>query len=288
MLIDLHTHTHCSDGTLSPCDLIDYAKKSAIGVLAVTDHDELGANIPAQRHGREVGVEVIPGVELSIDEPQENGQVHILGLFIDPENRVLQESLFHLKQARVSRAKKIIHLLNEQGMTLHYTELAEIIGTGSAGRPHIAALLMKKRIVSSMDEAFKKYLSKGKCAYVPKKKLKLQPAIDLIHEAGGLAILAHPNSLDFYSYSQLQKDIVKMREQGLDGIEVFYPSHDKYFTQWLLNLARQHQLAVSGGSDFHGACKPEIQIGIGWGNLCIPVEIVTELKKKLAAALSEK
>ncbi|MGA1868088.1 MAG: PHP domain-containing protein [bacterium] len=279
MAIDLHTHTHYSDGTLSPIELIDYAQRSGVSILAVTDHDEIGANIPAQIYGKERGVEVIPGVELSIDEPQENGHVHIIGLFIDPGNQALQDSLYQLKQARTHRAKKIIEKFHLLGIHLHYAELAEVIGHGSAGRPHIAALLIEKKIVSSMDEAFVKYLSKGKPAYVPKKKLKLQPALDLIHRAGGLAILAHPITLDFYSYGHLQAYILKMQGQGLDGIEVFYSSHDFYFTQWLLNFSRKHQLAISGGSDFHGANKPEIQLGSGRGNLHIPVYIVEQLKE---------
>ena len=156
-----------------------------------------------------------------------------------------------------------------------------MVGHGSAGRPHVASLLMKEGYARSMIDGFRRFLGKGCPGYVPKKKLAIVPAIDLIHDAGGLAILAHPVSLNYPNYPRLGREILKLTEIGLDGIEVFYSSHDRYLTKWLLDFARQHNLAVSGGSDFHGTTKPDVQPAVGRGNLRIPPLIADLLRERV-------
>lgn len=289
MLVDLHLHTNFSDGALSPQELIDYVKKLNVGVIAVTDHDEIGANLPARNYGEKQGIEVIAGVELSIEyQLKGRGHLHIVGLFIDPLNQELCRTLDRLKKARVSRAREIIEKLSALGLPVSYNELEKIVGKGSAGRPHAAALLVRKGIVSSFHEAFKEYLSKGCPAYVAKRKLKIEPAVELIHQAGGLAILAHPISLGFSAYKRTGAEILKLKKLGIDGVEAYYCSHDRYFTNWLLEFAKKNDLAVSGGSDFHGATKPDIQPGVGRGNLHVPVKIIDELKKRVSKKSPQK
>ncbi len=280
MRIDLHTHTNFSDGSLSPQDLIEHVKKYDVGILAITDHDEILANIPAMEYGKNAGVEVIAGVELSIDYPLPGrGHLHLLGLFIDSQNEVLVRKLRWLSAERRNRAAEIIKKLRQNGVDAGLDELAEIVGEGSAGRPHVARLLMDKGVVSSVPEAFYRYLGKDAPAYVPKKKLDIQTAIDAIHQAQGLAILAHPISLGFETYPEIGTEIMKIKALGLDGVEAYYSSHDRYFTKWMADFARENDLVISGGSDFHGQAKPNVQPGTGRGDLRIPVRLADELKQ---------
>jgi predicted metal-dependent phosphoesterase TrpH len=167
------------------------------------------------------------------------------------------------------------------GMNISQNELDEITKGGSIGRPHIGQLLLQKGYVDSVAQAFHDYLGRGKPAYVPKEKLKIEAAIDVVHRAGGLAILAHPISLGYDNYPRFGEEILKLQALGLDGIEAYYPSHDRYFTQWLLDFAAQHDLAVSGGSDFHGKAKPDIKPGVGFGNMNIPFSVYEALERRV-------
>ncbi|MGD9898974.1 MAG: PHP domain-containing protein [Calditrichaceae bacterium] len=289
MLIDLHMHTNYSDGSFSPEELIDYVSARDVGIIAVTDHDEIGGVLPAREYGEKKRVDVIPGVELSIDMELTGGaHLHMLGLLFDPENVTLIEELNKLKKAREERAFRIVQKLREAGIPIDADDLIDAVGQGSAGRPHIAAILIKKGVVSDIYEAFDKYLSKGRPGYVPKTKLKLEPAIELIHRAGGLAIIAHPVSLKYETYRELGEKILEMKAVGLDGIEAYYPGHDKYLTEWLVKFAGKNNLVVSGGSDFHGSAKPDVEPGIGRGGLVIPPEIVERLREEVREVRSRK
>ena len=281
MLVDLHTHSTCSDGSLSPAELVGYVKKFDVCVMALTDHDTVAGVEAAQQAGAEQGVEVLSGVELSIDYPLPGrAHLHLLGLMFDPRHKGLLAALNKLKEARDRRAHKISEKMQQAGWQIDYDDVKKIAGKGSIGRPHLALVMLDKGYVKSTAQAFKKYLGKGAPFYVPKEKLALQPAIDLIHQAGGLAMLAHPVSLGFKTYPPLGKEILKYKALGLDGIEAYYSSHDRYFTQWLLDFAKNNGLLVSGGSDFHGTPKPGIKPGIGYDNLKVPPELLYALKEK--------
>ncbi len=279
MSIDLHTHTNFSDGSLPPEALIDLAVESKIDVLAITDHDEIGALPAAFEYAMSLPIKIVSGVELSIEyDLPGHGHLHIVGLFIDYKNNTLINALNELKQARCDRIKTMVQKVTTLGYDLNIDELNQNIGRGSAGRPHLARMLIEKGIVNDIPEAFSKYLSKGQPAYVPKKKLSAELAIDLIHRAGGLAIVAHPFSLGFSTYPEIGREILKLKALGLDGLEAYYTSHNVYLTKWLLDFARENGLLISGGSDFHGDPRPEIQLGSGLSNLNIPYSVFENLK----------
>ena len=277
-MIDLHLHTTCSDGSLKPKELVDKVSARGIKAIAITDHDEICGCAEAVEYAKGKNITVIPGVELSIDYPlQGKNHLHLLGLFIDVHNELLNNALERLRAARRSRAKRIVEKLKQIGYDLTYEELSKSAGDGSIGRPHVAALLRQKGIVKQEAEAFRYFLGRGGPAYVPKEKMDLNSAIEVIHKAKGLAMLAHPISLGYKTYELLGKEILKWQGLGLDGIEAYYSRHDRYLTDWLLAFARQHGLAVSGGSDFHGKAKPDIQPGSGYGNLKIPYHVYEDL-----------
>lgn len=280
MPVDLHTHSNCSDGSLSPLELVKYAKHFGVTAMALTDHDTVAGLAEAQKAGAEQGLDVLSGVELSIDYLLPGkAHLHLVGLLIDWRNEALVAALDELKEARDQRAQEIIGKMQQAGLQISYDELLELAGDGSLGRPHLATLMVRKGFVSSMKKAFQQYLGKGCPFYVPKKKLNLRQAIDAIHQAGGLAILAHPYSLGFKTYPPLGEEILKLKELGLDGIEAYYSGHDRYFTKWLLDFAHSNDLLVSGGSDFHGKPKPGIKPGVGYGDLKIPEEVVLKIKE---------
>ncbi len=276
----MHTHTNRSDGTLSPEELTELAKKSDVSVFAVTDHDTISGCTAAVQHGEKIGVRVISGVELSVAYPLSgNGHLHLLGLFVDPQNEALNTALTKLSQARERRAEEILRKLAKINMSIDSEELKAIVNGGSTGRPHIVSLLLKKGFIRSAFQGYTQILGKGGTAYVSKEKLELEPAINLIHQAGGIAILAHPISLMFANYPRLGEEILKFREMGLDGVEVYYSSHDHYFTKWLYDFCLKYNLQMSGGSDFHGSIKPDIELGRGRGNLRIPYQVFENLEK---------
>ncbi|KAA3612032.1 MAG: PHP domain-containing protein [Calditrichaeota bacterium] len=283
MPVDLHTHTYFSDGTMSPEDLLQKAENESLTALAVTDHDEIGANYIAQQYAQSLKLEFVSGVEFSIDIALPGtAHLHLLGLFLEIENDELKSVLNDLRNARQTRAGTIIKKLQDYGLDVSENELDVIVGQGSAGRPHVAQLLMDKNVVDSVWEAFHKFLSKDRPGYVPKKKLKLQTAIDLIHKAKGLAILAHPISLKQRTYKDTEAFLKELKSIGLDGVEAYYASHTRNFTSYLLNAAKRNNLLISGGSDFHGSIKPDTELGIGRGNLSVPDQVFFDLKNAVS------
>ena len=280
MPIDLHTHTNFSDGSLSPKKLIDLAIEKKIDILAIKDHDEVGALPSAIEYAANLSIKIVPGVELSIkyDLPGQ-GHLHILGLFIDFNKPELVDTLNNLKQARFDRINTMVQKVKALGFNININELEQNIGRGSAGRPHLARQLVLEGIVKDIPEAFSKYLSKGQPAYVPKKKLTAQSAIDLIHNADGMAIVAHPFSLGFSTYPEIGREILKLKVMGLDGLEAYYTSSNVYLTRWLLDFAQENSLLISGGSDFHGDPRPDISLGTGFGNLNISYSVFENLIK---------
>jgi 3',5'-nucleoside bisphosphate phosphatase len=279
--IDLHTHSTYSDGTLTPTQLIEHACSLGITAIALTDHDTLGGVGEALEAQCNFDIEVIPGVELSIEYAlPDNGHIHMLGLFLDTNSSVLLEGLDWLREQREARTPRIIEKLGDLGIHITEHEVRSIAGNGSVGRPHIARLLMARGFVSSIQEAFDRFLAKGAPAYIPKRKFSLERAIKMIRGAGGIPILAHPYSLKLGD-QDLRSLLVRMKGMGLGGIEAFYTDHTSEQTEQFLTLSKELDLGVSGGSDFHGENKPEIRLGSGRGDLSIPSTILDELRSRL-------
>lgn len=252
MRVDLHLHSTASDGLLAPGDLVSQAKAKGLEIIALTDHDTTSGLDEAHAAGIDCGIRVISGIELSSDLDGE--EIHILGYLLDYHNQQLQELLEKIRLSRIQRINEMIKRLNTLGFDLIWEELAALGSkTSSLGRPHVARLMVKKGYASSVKEAFDHWLGFGCKAYVPRFKLHPKDAINIIHEALGLAFLAHPGLLPRNSL------VSQVAAWGLDGLEVFHPQHRQEQVQGFLQQAEALALHISGGSDFHGG--PEENFG---------------------------
>lgn len=277
-IIDLHTHTTCSDGTYTPSDLVILAKKEGLRAVAITDHDTISGVEEAVNRGNEIGIEVIPGVELSVEFERE---IHILGLYIDYKSEKLHNALKEIMSQRNQRNPKIISKLNEIGIAVTFDEVKALAHGEVVGRAHIAKVLVQKGYTVDMRDAFEKYLRFGAPAYCKRDKISPSDAISLIKGVGGAAILAHPGHLK-KSPQDLEKFIIELKQIGLDGIEVFHSDHNDEIQKLLQTIAMKNKLLISGGSDFHGDIKKDIKIGVGFGNLRIDYKYLEEIKKSLS------
>ena len=269
--IDLHAHTTASDGDQSPTQLIELAKAKGLTAIAVTDHDTTDGVAEALEAGKKLGVEVIPGIELSAEIENtlgQRGQCHILGLGIDPLHPNLLARLSEIQTLRANRNALMVEKLNSldelKSRKIHITlaEVEEVAGGDIIARPHFAKVLIAKGLVGSVQEAFNEYLAENAKGNVPKEKVTPEEAIHLIHDAGGVAILAHPNNCKCGSPEATEAYILKLRDMGLDGIEARYNLHSPEDTARYLALAERHSLLTSGGSDFHGpTVKPKVFLG---------------------------
>lgn len=277
--IDLHTHSTVSDGTYSPAGLVRYAKAKGLKAMALTDHDSVEGLEVAIRVGGKIGVEVIPGVELSAEFPE--GAMHLLGFFVDRTAPSFLRRLSLLQAARRERNPKVIEKLRELGFEITEEEVAAASGGGQIGRPHFARVLMEKGYVETITEAFEKILGEGKPAYIAKAQFTPEECIDLIHEADGVAVLAHPDTL------RLPEEkggplFERLVQAGLDGIEVYYSTHTPEAIGRYERLAEKWNLVKTGGSDFHGHIKPNIDLGVGTGALRLPYSLLEDLRKRKA------
>ncbi len=280
--IDLHTHSTASDGTFSPGELMVHAAARGLGAIALTDHDTVAGLREAGDAAIRLGIEFIPGVELSLncDDFSPEGQMHLIGFFIDPENERLQQGLEFLRGKRQERVPRVLENLKDSGIELPGELLSRLAGESAVGRPHIASALVEMGAVKSMQEAFDVYLKKGAPGYVPKKKFDMHEAVPMIQDAGGIPILAHPKYLRM-EYRQLSGLLDELKDIGLMGLEAYYSHHSDEETGEYLRMAREKELLISGGSDFHGSNKPDIELGTGKGNLCVPYSLLEDMKKKL-------
>ena len=258
-LIDLHVHSSASDGSYPPAEVVRYAKEGGLTAMALTDHDTVDGLPEAVAAGETLGVEVIPGVEISAQFP--GGTMHILGLYVDYHNGRLDERLAVLKQARLDRNPRIINKLNALGISITMARVEEISGGGQVGRPHIARALMEAGYVQDLQEAFDRYLGWRKPAYVSKFRFPPEQALAMIKEAKGIPVLAHPFTLNQGSAYALKNVIIELKGLGLAGLEVFYSDHTPEQIALYLKLARELNLLITGGSDYHGLNKPEITLG---------------------------
>ena len=271
MLIDLHVHSNASDGTLSPTELIIHAKEKGLSAIALTDHDTVEGINEAMEAGALYQMEVIPGIELSADFPNDN--LHILGYNINFKDPTFLKKLAPIQNGRNIRNEKMLQALHDLGFDISISDDADIVT-----RAHFARALYDAGHVSSLDQAFKLYLSPGKPGYVKRITPSPEECINLIHGGGGLAVLAHP-TLYGLKAPEIMSLIKRLTGYGLDGIEVMHSVHSMQDEIFLRDLAKKNNLLITGGSDFHGSNKPNLEIGIGYGNLKIPYSILESLRK---------
>ena len=274
--IDLHVHSTASDGTFTPAELVNEAKKAGLFAFALTDHDTVDGIAEAKAAAKAADIELIPGVELSCDY---NGtEIHMVGLFLDESTPKLLEHLQRFRDNRDNRNQKMYQKLSELGFEITEEALREMFPDAVLTRAHVARFLLDKGYIASIAEAFEKYIGDGCPCNIPREKISPQEAVRLIHEAGGKAVLAHP-ILYHLSDGDLRSLIASCMECGLEGIEAFYSTYQAEDERYICRLAEEYGLALSGGSDFHGRNKPQIKLGSGMGNLSIPSELLERLKQ---------
>jgi len=278
--IDLHAHTTHSDGSATPEELIALACEKRASAVAITDHDTVSAIGEARAAANRLGIEFVPGIEISAEYSP--GTMHILGFFIDEQSGTLGVKLEDLRQARERRNPQIAERLQSLGFDVSYNEVVRLAGNQVVGRPHFGRLMIQKGYVSTMQEAFDRFLKKDAVAYVEKARLSPRDSIALIHAAGGVAVLAHPYQLKL-SYEDAEELVAELAELGLDGIEAVYSRHSASERTAYSEMAARHGLLVTGGSDYHGSYKPDISIVTGLGDLEVPYELLEALKSRAAS-----
>jgi 3',5'-nucleoside bisphosphate phosphatase len=274
-LIDLHSHTNESDGTCSPAQLIGEAVRAGVHVLGVTDHDTLRGFDMALPLARDAGLELICGIELSTKLHSQS--VHLLGYFLANGNGMngFRDWVLDMQASRHDRNIRLVARLRELGFNITLEE-AESRGRGMTGRPHFAQLMVEKGYVSNLQEAFDQYLDESAKGYVYRREPQFAEGVERIRNAGGIASLAHPVRVR----GDIPSLIPELSNVGMNAIEAYHSDHTPRDTELFLGLAERHGLLVTGGSDFHGAAKPEVRLGTGYrGNLKIPENLVERLRK---------
>ncbi len=263
--VDLHTHSNYSDGVLSPEKLLEEAQWNGLSAIALTDHDNVDGIDRARKAGKDRGIEVISGVELSCE--YQGLEAHIIGLMIEPDDNIRVE-LKRMQQNREERMERMVRKLQLLGIKISYDELPVEDGM-SIGRPHLARLLMEKHVCSTIGEAFEKYIGDTGVAYVPKDRWTIPQGIDMIRAAKGVSILAHPGP------SSMLDNLEFYLELGVQGIEVFYPQHSPDVERKLLKFCTENSLVVTGGSDFHSN-----KGGPNLGMPFVPYKVLDSLRKR--------
>lgn len=272
--IDLHVHSNKSDGTLSPTQIVELAKTLDLYAIALTDHDTISGIDEAMEAASILGVILIPGIEISSEF--NGGDLHILGLNIDYKNVAFNKLIDILQDERKQRNVRIIELMRQDGVDISENKLRDKFGDASITRAHFARYLVETGYINHKDMAFAKYLNKGRPYYVPRQRVSPKDAINIILEAGGHPVLAHP-LLYGLGRDRLMSLFNYLKELGLQGIEALHSLNSPADDRMLLGAAKRYDLFITGGSDFHGANKPNIQLGIGKGNLKIPAEILDNI-----------
>jgi len=264
---DLHLHTLFSDGTYSVAELIAKSAEAGLSAISLTDHDSVSGIREAIETAAGPGIEVLPGIELSTEYNAR--EVHILGYLFDYQNEALLRQLAALKKNRIERIYKIVEKLKLIGVDLPAESVFGLAGNGTVGRLHVARAMLKEGITGSIFEAFQKYIGDKCPAYVLGFRLSPEEAINLIKQAGGIPVLAHPYLINDDSV------IKRFIESGLRGLEVYYPEHSQSLVNFYLDFAQKNNLLVTGGSDCHGSAKPEVRVG----SIKIPYTLVEKLKQ---------
>jgi len=272
-MIDLHSHTTASDGSFSPAQLVDEAVRTGVRTLGITDHDTFSGYDRAVPLAQQAGLELVCGIELSTK--LHGHSVHLLGYFLrDSPPSPFRDWIRELQESRRERNVRLVARLQELGLDITLDE-AQARGGEMTGRPHFAKLLLEKGYVSSLQQAFDEYLDESAKGYVTRREAAFAEAVRRIRQSGGIASLAHPIRLR----EDVSEILPGLRDSGLNAIEAFHSDHSPEHTDLYLRLAAAHNLLVTGGSDFHGAVKPDIQLGTGRaGNLHIPEKLLDRLR----------
>jgi 3',5'-nucleoside bisphosphate phosphatase len=279
--VDLHCHSTASDGTFSPTEVVRLAARNDLSALALTDHDTIGGVAEAAGEAKNLGVDFLPGIEISAEYPSP-GTMHILGYGVDPNSATLGNLTAQLIAGRGNRNPQIVEKLNELGVAVTMAEWEAQAKGGVLGRPQLAAILLRKGYVSSIKQAFDKYLGQGAPAYFDKERLTPARALEMIRESGGLPVLAHPIQLRTENDAQLDRVVKDLVDLGLAGIEVFHSDHDAPWVEKCSKLAERYNLLKTGGSDFHGTNKKDIDLGLARGRR-VPRLLYDELIERLSS-----
>ncbi len=281
-MIDLHTHTRFSDGSLAPADVVELAARQGLRAVAITDHDSIDGLAEALAAGERAGIEVVPGVELNLEHEQVT--MDLLGYFFDccPGDE-MQAALAELRRYRDERNARILARLAELGLPVDPRELAAIAEHGAVGRPHIGEAMRRRGYVASIPEAFERYLRRGAPAWVDRRRLSFAQAVRLLRDNGGLPVIAHPGIIrtDRAGLAAIVREAARL---GVVGLECHYPLHDDETVALCRGLCERHGLVATGGSDFHGDVKPGVRLGHGDGGRPIADGILEDLRRRAADA----
>ncbi|HET9939834.1 MAG TPA: PHP domain-containing protein [Candidatus Eisenbacteria bacterium] len=270
-IVDLHMHSTASDGSLAPADVVALAQRNGVKIIALTDHDSVDGLPAALERAREAGIRIIPGIELSVSE--QNMDVHLLAYGFDTTDARMLEAIARYRESRHERARKILTRLKGLGIRIPMEEIEEIARGGAIGRPHVAEALMTNGHVETFHEAFQRYLGHHAPAYVAKHTVSLEEAVEVVRDAGGVTVLAHPGTLNRDAW------IPGLARRGLDGIEVWHSKHGPAEINRYREVARAHGLLMTGGSDFHGERTPDVSIG----SVAVPEQVIADLDEALRA-----
>ena len=276
--VDLHCHSTASDGTLPPREVLRLAKQNNLTALALTDHDTVAGCEEAADEAKTLGIDFLCGIEISAEFPHP-GTMHILGYGVDPNNPALKNLTETLLAGRDNRNPRIVAKLNEMGVAVTMKEWEDEAKGNVLGRPQLAAILMRKGYVSSIKQAFDKYIGQGAPAYFDKERLTPKQALERIGAAGGIAVLAHPIQLRTENDAQLETVIKNLVDNELAGLEIIHSDHDAGWVEKITRLADKYGLVKTGGSDFHGSNKKDINLGIANGRR-IPRELFDALVER--------
>lgn len=279
-MVDLHVHSNKSDGSISPSALVDYAMEKRLSAFALTDHDTTEGLTEAINAAKGKNIEVIPGIEFSTE--YEKKDIHIVGLYIDYQNEHFKKELQAFVDSRINRNIKMCNMLREEvGMDISYEKLLEEYPGAVITRSHYARYMLAHGYIKSLPEAFDRYIGDNCKYFIPREKVTPEQAITLILSVGGIPILAHPT---LYHMSDERLDILvsSLKDAGLIGIEAIYSTYSPREERQIRSLALKYELAISGGSDFHGDCKPGLELGTGYGHLGVPEDVLIHLKEFLS------
>ncbi len=275
--IDLHVHSNCSDGTFSPAELVSLALQKGLRAFALTDHDTVAGLSEAMAAAAGTPLEVISGIEFSTR--YENKEIHIVGLDFDHRSPDFKEQLARFQNSRSVRNEKMIQKMQAGGIDISHEQMRAAFGDAVWTRAHFARYLMERGYVSELHEAFQRFIGEGCPYYTPREKVTPMQAVHLISRCGGIPVLAHP-MLYHLSEDEMDALLSVLKKSGLMAVEALYSTHSRAEETLVRRMAKQHGLLLSGGSDFHGENKPDIDLGTGRGNLRIPYHILTNLRDR--------
>lgn len=279
MTVDLHTHSTASDGSDPPERIVALAAAAGLTTVALTDHDTQEGVAAAESAAKRHGIELIPGVELSLG--YDEGGMHLIVLWLEPGTGPLQDRLAGLQDGRGERNERIVDRLTELGMPLTIEEVIEESGGGTVGRPHIAAVMVRHGYVPDINTAFELWLGSGLPAYATRARLDPEEAITLARESRAVPILAHPHTLGLTTAPAMADMLTRLRRAGLVGLEAHYSSYRRHERAGYADLARRFGLIASGGSDYHGTYKPGLSVATGYGDLVVPADVIDRLREQV-------